>query len=694
VERAAAVATELGGDETGAVSSGPAIPSRVDAAIAVAIAAGVLTVYSLTLWPDVAGGDSGELVGAVASGGVIHPPGYPLYALLGRLFVHLPVGGSLAWRVNLLSAVCDASAAALLYLAVALWTASRGAAATTAALFAFSPSVWRYATCAEVFALNNLANASLFALAVLYDRKSERRYLLLAAFVAGLGLSNHHTILFTIVPLAAWAAWRGRSNPPTVGEAGLLVAAFGAGLLPYVYLPFAAAGSSPVTWGVADTWSGFWTHVLRREYGTFQLAATGIAEGAAAGETAAAWARDLWSQVGPWGLLLAGLGVLAIALSARRRALGVATLAAPVLSVAVVVVLGNLPVTRSPYKEIVSRFWQQPDIFVFILCGAGVAELGRRWHRAVPAALGGAALLLLPALRFRDMDRRESTLVRQYGAEILRAAPPGALMLTRGELITNTVRYLQLSEGRRPDVSVVDVELLGFAWYRPHIAAHHPDVVIPGPRYMPGASDGFVVKQLFDANIARAPILVCGSLKPGDTSSDTTYGRWPFGLCEIVRPGTQPVNVDEWIHDSEDALPRIDFRGQPHPPGSWEDIVWGDYWEVRQSRAAQLLNVAGADPSRRRYIEVAADILQGTVEDDPAPPAHFYKNLALALGRQGIDTPEMCARTATAWKKYLAAAPKTDPQLPAIAKEVARLTAPRPEGRPSPGSPSPPGPDP
>ncbi len=675
MERAAAVATELGGDETGAVNSDAFGPSRVDAAIAVAIAAGALTVYALTLWPDVTGGDGGELVGAIASGGVIHPPGYPLYALLGRLFVHLPFG-TVAWRVNALSSVCDSAAAALLYLAVATWTESRGAGVATAALFAFSPAVWRYAICAEVFALNNLVNASLLALAVLYDRKAERRYLLLGAFVAGLGLSNHHTILFTVVPLAAWAAWRGRASHPTVEDAGLLVACFAAGLLPYVYLPVAAARSSPVTWGTTGTWWGFWTHVLRREYGTLQLAVSGIAKGAAAGETAAGWAQDLWAQVGAWGLVPAGLGILALASSARRRPLGLAVLAAPLLSVVVVVVLGNLPVNRAPYREIVSRFWQQPDIFVFVLCGVGVAELGRRWYRGIPVAVGSAALLLLPALRFREMDRHGSTLVRQYGAEILRAAPPGALLLTRGELITNTVRYLQLAEGRRPDVSVVDVELLGFAWYRPRVVARYPDVVIPEGRYMPGASDGFVIKQLFDANIARAPILVCGQVKLGDTSSDMSYGRWPFGLCEIVRSGAQPVNVDEWIRESEEALPRIDFRGQPHPAGLWEDIVWSDYWEVRQSRAAQLLNVAGADPSRRRYIEAAAGILQGIVDDDPAPPAHFYKNLALALGRQGTDTPEMRARTATAWKKYLAGASASDPQRPAIEREVTRLTAP------------------
>jgi hypothetical protein len=674
MERATAVATELGGDEACPVNREAGSPLRVDAAIAVGIAAGAFALYALTLWPDVTGGDGGEIVGAVASRGVIHPPGYPLYELLGRLFVGLPFG-SLAWRVNLLSAVCDALAAALFYLATSRWTESRGAGTTTAALFAFSPCIWRYAICAEVFALNNLANAGLLFVAVLYDRRAERRYALLGALVVGLGLSNHHTILFSAVPLVAWALWRGRSDLLTLRNGGLLVTCFGVGLLPYLWLPIAAAGSPAVTWGAADRWAGFWTHVLRREYGTFQLAPSGIAKGAAT-ETAAAWARDLCKQIGAWGMLPAALGIYACASSPRRRPLGVAILAASVLSVGVVVLLGNLPVTRSPYGEIVSRFWQQPDAFVFVLCGLGVAEIGRRTRPWVATALGGVALLVLPAAHFGAMNRHGSTLVRSYGAEILRAAPPGALMLTRGELITNTVRYLQLAEGMRSDVRVVDVELLGFSWYGPRVVAEHPEIVLPAARYMPGAPDGYVAKQLFDANIDRSPIVVCGGLKQGDLSADMAYGRWPWGLCEIVQVGAQPVNVDEWIRESDEALPRIDFRGQPHPAGSWEDIVWGDCWEVRESRAVQLLNVAGADPSRRRFLEVAASILQGIVDEDPTPPPRFYKTLALALGRQGKETPEMGARTAAAWKKYVAAAPADDPQLPAIKKELSRLTAP------------------
>jgi hypothetical protein len=181
------------------------------------------------------------------------------------------------------------------------------------------------------------------------------------------------------------------------------------------------------------------------------------------------------------------------------------------------------------------------------------------------------------------------------------------------------------------------------------------------------------MKELLDRNIGRFPVLVCGGVKAGDTTADATYGRWPFGFCDRMNRGTDPVNLDAWVKDSEAALPRIDFTGQPHPKGSWEDIVWGDYWEVRQERAAHLLQIAGRDESKHKYIVLAAQILGGIVAENPDVPAHVYKNFAVSLGRAGFDNPDQRRRAADAWQRYLDATPKTDPQRGAIEQEVQRL---------------------
>ncbi len=96
---------------------------------------------------------------------------------------------------------------------------------------------------------------------------------------------------------------------------------------------------------------------------------------------------------------------------------------------------------------------------------------------------------------------------------------------------------------------------------------------------------------------------------------------------------------------------------------------------MRQDRAAHLLAVAGRDESRHKYIVLAAQILEGIVKENPDVPAHIYRNLAVALGRSGLDSAEQRAKAARAWQGYLDRSPRDDPQRPTIEKELARLRA-------------------
>ena len=235
-------------------------------------------VYLRTLAPTVVGGDSGELIAVASTLGVAHPPGYPLYTLLGRAFTWLPFGG-VALRVNLLSAVCGALAAALVCRAVRRATGEAWGGVLAAGALAFSPLVWPYAVTAEVFPLNDLFVAALALCVVEVERAGEpalrRRGLGAFALLAGLAAANHHTIVFVAAPFAVYLLARNRALL-TPRAAAVLAALALAGASPYLYLPWAAAHHPAIAWGDPSSASGFLDHVLRREYGTFQLATADV----------------------------------------------------------------------------------------------------------------------------------------------------------------------------------------------------------------------------------------------------------------------------------------------------------------------------------------------------------------------------------------------------------------------------------
>src|ERR1041384_4667174 len=75
--------------------------------------------------PSLMADDSGEMVAASYNLGQPHPPGYPLFCLLGRIFAFLPVG-TVAFRYNLLSALLAMAALALVLAACRRCSAGTG----------------------------------------------------------------------------------------------------------------------------------------------------------------------------------------------------------------------------------------------------------------------------------------------------------------------------------------------------------------------------------------------------------------------------------------------------------------------------------------------------------------------------------------------------------------------------------------
>ena len=74
-----------------------------------------LYAYTATLAPTVLEGDAALYEYTPYVLGVTYPTGYPLYILLGKLWLTLFPFGELAWRMNLFSALCSAAALPLLY---------------------------------------------------------------------------------------------------------------------------------------------------------------------------------------------------------------------------------------------------------------------------------------------------------------------------------------------------------------------------------------------------------------------------------------------------------------------------------------------------------------------------------------------------------------------------------------------------
>jgi hypothetical protein len=638
----------------------PAEPS----ALATRLAAGIcglvaLGVYLRTLSPTVAGGDSGELITAAHVLGIVHPPGYPLHTLLGKLFSLLPIGPGVAFRVNLLSAVCDALAASALCWGVARWTRSLWAAAFSAALFAFSPLVWPYAVTAEVFALNNLFAAGLVALIAAASVGARRSLLAPACFWLGLGLTNHHTLVFLGAPAIAYVAFLERETltPRRVVIAG---AWFLIGLLPYVYLPLAAAAHPPASWGDPTTLSGFLTHVLRREYGTFRLASADVGSGGTALPRIAHFlgrfaATTAWT--GP------GLAILAIVSPPKepRAARRVAAFWLTVLAAYVVVfsALANVRMDEPLHRTVQERFWQQALVVAAALAGVGLAgltqRLGRLGAALMPAsALGSAAVLVF--VNVDAMDQRHNLLFRDYGRAVLVSLPRDAIVLVTSDEAVGSLRYAQWVEGRRPDVQVAATGQLTSPWFRGFAQHQLPGLVLP-----PGE---FTARELMDANVGRRPVFLVNKV-PWLQTLEQGYHPWSVGLVERVLPRDTTPELASWVGEANESFARFDpGPAGAFPEGSWERSLADAYWREyrRFTRDVVVAAVSSDEPASHQAVVAA---LQPLADRDPAPEPALFKNLGAAYQHLRRTDPAAGGRMVQYWHTYLALEP-LDPDAAAM----------------------------
>ncbi len=79
--------------------------------LAAIVAVAAFVVYMQTLAPSADFIDAGELATVCATLGIAHPTGYPLFALVGWVFAHLPIPGSIIFRLNIMAAFFTAMGA-------------------------------------------------------------------------------------------------------------------------------------------------------------------------------------------------------------------------------------------------------------------------------------------------------------------------------------------------------------------------------------------------------------------------------------------------------------------------------------------------------------------------------------------------------------------------------------------------------
>jgi hypothetical protein len=436
-------------------------------------------IYLRTMMPSTGFWDTGEAQTVPHTLSIFHPTGFPTYTLVGWLWSQLPLG-TVAWRMNLLSAVCVALAAGLVVLITGHLVVERhravvaGAAAIAGAAFAFAAEPWEIALRADVHALHVLIAALIIWLLVVWAA-AERggspragRWLAGAALVFGIGLGNHPLTGLMAFGIAIWIVtvrpdiWR-QWRLTLVCVALLLLGLLGA----YAYIPIRAAidPQPPLFYAHPDTLDRLRYLVFAEQFKTlfdeFNQPFYALD---------AKWVKaESVLQVQYWGpgWLFVAWGAATLAVR-RLGAFGFLAL----------IVAGNVLYSMNFRDGDIDRYYLTTVVATAPLLGVAVASVATAFARAgaeitrrtagrigrqrVATLAGGIMLLLAAALPaaslvslYRARDQSQNYDADRWVESVYAALPPNAVVMSWWSYST-PLWYHRWVLGERPDVTIVD----------------------------------------------------------------------------------------------------------------------------------------------------------------------------------------------------------------------------------------------
>jgi len=442
-----------------------ATQQRIGVLLGLVVSGICLLFYLRTIAPSVLGGDAGELQSVPYTLRLTHPTGYPLQTLVGKLWTTIVPIGSVAYRMNLFSALVGAAAVGLIYGAVRLSTGSELSAFLAALLLGVSEVFWEQAIIGDKYALNAFLLALVVLTLVRWSKAPSQRNLHVCAFCYGLSLTHHRSIAVFFPFLIGYWLWRTPHLLSQWRRLGKLALFLFLPLLLYLWLPIAASRGTP---------PGTWQPSSLQEWGTYMLDKGYLSKAQPHGGTwegIALFGEMLLAQFTPYGVLL---GLLGLVYQVRTRN-----------PLWVFLALGFVFQTVLAASYQIPRYWVffLPSFVLFALwIGEGLAWLSSativlvRRSKSLGYGIAGvtlASFIILialplwrnyPIFRERHLDGgsldiwrqylKEGYLAQRFAENSLPFVEPNSIIAADWEQFT-PLWYFQRVEGWRSDVTVM-----------------------------------------------------------------------------------------------------------------------------------------------------------------------------------------------------------------------------------------------
>lgn len=461
----------------------------------------VFIIYLTTMAPSVIQIDAGELAAVQATLGIAHPTGYPLFTIVGYLFLKIPLPFTTIFKANILSSIwCSLGVFFFIKSVFVIQTnykevmdklkknkskkdlmidkvtdnGDEKIVTIVSSLFggivlAFSQTFWFQSTSVEVYSLQIfLFSLNIFLiLRAYYSTTGKKNNWLWVAFSLALGFSNHMTTLLILPFITILFFQKEKFRLESFIIIVLMLAVFIAVLIGfYLYLPLRALTNPQINWGNPINLEDLLRHVSGKQYQVWLF--TSIE---AAGKQFKYFLSDFPAEFGYVGLLI---GIMGMVTAFKISRIIFYTL----LSTFIFAILYSI---NYDIVDIDSYFLLAYMMFAFFIVFGFYKTLHflkQKLNLKIAITLVSLISLLPIAINFRQVNQSNVYTFEDYTHAILNCTESNSIIFSyQWDYFISASYYFQMVENFRPDVTVIDKELLRRSWYYNHLKRNHPDVI-------------------------------------------------------------------------------------------------------------------------------------------------------------------------------------------------------------------------
>ena len=465
-------------------------------------------VYVITLAPTVSFIDSGELATVCIKLGIAHPTGYPLFTILGNLFSKIPIGEEI-YRLNLMSAVLSSLGILIFFnlfvflfkdlrydvfnKTVASETKSTKKhkkktksissslkignmsvyfiALSSSLILAFSLTFWSIANSIEVYSLHSFFLITLIFVFLKACNSvktrtdsffQQEKYWLGFAFLLGLSFTNHLTTLFLGVGTIYLYFAANGFNAKSFKRILYMIIPFILGLSVYLYL-LLRADNSIISWGNPHNWENFYRHISGKQFSVWMFSSTENAE-----KQFSYFMNNFPKEFIYAPILPAILGLIDIFKDKKRL-------------FNYTILLFTFTVLYAINYDIydIDSYFLLAYIVSVIWTAFGIIFIVKKFKKlSMNLSIASLLLCLLPLYaNYEKTDESDNYFVQDFTYNVFESAPLNSIIMSsQWDFWVSASFYYQFVEGLRPDLIVIDKELMRKSWYLDYIETHYPEI--------------------------------------------------------------------------------------------------------------------------------------------------------------------------------------------------------------------------